>query len=56
MEARRIAVILTDIMLGFTVFLIGLDMLQFPFNVLWGAFNIWLWIIFPLIVSRKANV
>ncbi len=47
MEGRKIATIVVDVFLGFIVVLVGLEMLPFPLNILWGLFNVWLWIMIP---------
>jgi hypothetical protein len=47
MEAKRTATIVVDISLGFIVVLVGLGMLPFPLNTMWGILNIWLWIVTP---------
>jgi len=47
MEAKKIATIVVDVSAGFIVVLIGLGMLPFPLNIMWGLFNVWLWIALP---------
>jgi len=47
MEAKKITTILVDVSAGFIVVLVGLGMLPFPFNIMWGLFNVWLWIVVP---------
>ena len=47
MEAKKTATIVADISATFIVFLIGLTMLPFPTSLVWGAFNVWLWIVAP---------
>jgi len=47
MEAKKIATILIDVSAGFIVVLVGLGMLPFPLNIIWGLFNVWLWIVSP---------
>jgi len=47
MEIKKIAVIVANISAGFIVVLVGLTMLSFPLNLVWGAFNVWLWIVVP---------
>lgn len=44
---KKIATIMVDISAGFIVVLVGLGMLSFPLNVIWGTFNVWLWIVSP---------
>lgn len=56
MEAKKIAIIVADVSAGFIVVLVGLEMLSFPLNVVWGLFNVWLWIVSPtmiLLAERK---
>jgi hypothetical protein len=36
MEADKIAIILIDVSAGFIVFLIGLGMLSFPYDIIWA--------------------
>jgi hypothetical protein len=50
MEAKKIATILVDVSAGFIVVLVGLGMLPFPLNIIFGLFNIWLWIAVPTVV------
>jgi len=47
MGAKKIATIVVDVSAGFIVVLMGLGMLPFPLNIMWGLFNVWLWIIVP---------
>ena len=47
MEAKKIATIMVDVSAGFIVVLMGLGMLPFPLSIMWGLFNIWLWIVIP---------
>jgi len=47
MDAKKIVTIFVDVSAGFIVVLIGLGMLPFPFNIMWGLFNVWLWIALP---------
>lgn len=47
MEAKKTATIVANISLGFIVVLVGLGMLSFPLNIMWGVFNVWLWIVSP---------
>jgi len=47
MEVKKIATIVIDVFLGFIVVLVGLGMLPFPLNIVWGLFNVWLWIVSP---------
>lgn len=50
MEAKKIATILVDVSAGFIVVLVGLGMLPFPLNIIFGLFNVWLWIAVPTVV------
>jgi len=47
MEARKIATIVVNVLAGFIVVRVGLGMLPFPLNKIWGLFNVWLWIVPP---------
>jgi len=57
MEAKKIATIMVDVSAGFIVVLVGLEMLPFPLNIIWGFFNVWLWIASPAILwaNKKEN-
>jgi len=47
MEVKKTATIVTNLFAGFIVVLVGLTMLSFPLNLVWGTFNAWLWIVSP---------
>ncbi len=47
MEVKKTAAIVTNLFAGFIVVLVGLTMLSFPLNLVWGTFNAWLWIVSP---------
>lgn len=49
-ETKKIATIAVDISVGFIVFLMGLEMLPSPLNIIWGIFNVWLWIVIPTVI------
>jgi len=49
-EAKKIAIIVADVSAGFIVVLVGLEILSFPLNVVWGLFNVWLWIVSPTMI------
>jgi len=58
MDAKKIVTIVVDVSAGFIVVLVGLGMLPFPLNIIWGLFNIWLWIALPttiLWVNKKED-
>ena len=55
MRAEKIAIIVADALAGFVVFLMGLEMLSFPFNVIWVIFNFYLWIVFPIVILWSKN-
>jgi hypothetical protein len=55
MEADKIAIIIVDISAGFIVFLIGLGMLSFPYDIIWAVFNIYLWIVLPMLILWSWN-
>jgi len=47
MEVKKIATIVANVSAGFVVVLVGLEMLPFPLNIIWGIFNVWLWTVSP---------
>jgi len=47
MKLWKIVTIVADVFGGFIIVLIGLAMLRFPLNLVWGTFNAWLWIVCP---------
>jgi len=50
MEIEKIAIIVANITVGFIVFLMGLGMLSYPYNLIWAIFNLWLWVVTPLVI------
>jgi len=54
MKLRQIITICVDIVAGSIVVTVGLMMLPFPLNILWGIFNAYMWIAVPIILY-KAN-
>jgi len=44
MKLQKIITIVANVFCGFIVVLVGLRMLSFPFNLVWGTLNAWLWI------------
>ncbi len=44
MRLQKIVSILANVFGGSIVVLVGLTMLPFPLNLVWGTFNAWLWI------------
>jgi len=55
MKARKTITIAVDASAGFIVTVTGVQMTQFPLNVIWGAFNIWLWIASPMLILWAKN-
>jgi hypothetical protein len=55
MKIRIAATIVVDVSAAFIVVLIGLEMLSFPLNVIWGIFNAWLWIASPALILWAKN-
>jgi len=55
MEAKRIATIVVDASAGFVVVLTGLEMLLFPWNMIWVFFNVLLWIVSPIAILWAKN-
>jgi hypothetical protein len=52
---RKAAIIAVDASAGFIITLIGLEMLLFPLNAIWGIFNVWLWIASPALILWAKN-
>ncbi len=44
MKLQKIVTIVANVFGGSIVVLVGLTMLSFPLNLVWGTFNAWLWI------------
>jgi hypothetical protein len=55
MKIRKAATIAVDAVAGFIVTLIGLEMVLFPLNIIWGIFNVWLWIASPTLILWAKN-
>jgi len=55
MKTEKIAIIIADASAGFVVFLMGLQMLTFPFDIIWVAFNLMLWIALPILILWSKN-
>jgi len=55
MEANRIAIIVANVSAGFIVVLMGFEMLPFPLNTIWVVFNLWLWIVLPIVILWAKN-
>jgi hypothetical protein len=55
MKIRKAATIAVDASAGFIVVLMGLEMLPFPLNIIWGIFNAWLWIASPSLILWAKN-
>jgi len=55
MGAKKIVAIAVDVSAGFIVVLMGLEMLPFPLNIIWGIFNVWLWIASPALILWAKN-
>ncbi len=58
MRAEKLALIIADVSAGFMVVLMGFQMLTFPFNMIWVIFNLWLWVVFPIVIlwsKKKEN-
>ncbi|MFQ5821305.1 MAG: hypothetical protein ACE5I5_15065, partial [Candidatus Heimdallarchaeota archaeon] len=50
MEAKKVATVVANVSAGLIVVLVGLGMLPFPLNIIWGFFNVWLWMASPTAV------
>jgi len=46
-ETLKVVTIIVDVFAGFVVVLVGGGMLSFPLNMIWGLFNVSLWIVAP---------
>jgi hypothetical protein len=55
MKITKAATIIVDASAGFIVTLLGLEILPFPFNAIWGIFNVWLWIASPALILWAKN-
>ena len=55
MDAKKIVTIAVDASAGFIVALTGFKMTPFPLDIIWGAFNIWLWIVSPTVILWAKN-
>jgi hypothetical protein len=55
MDAKKIVTIAVDASAGFIIALMGFEMTPFPLNMIWGTFNIWLWIASPTLVLWAKN-
>ena len=55
METKKIVTIAVDASAGFIVTLTGFKMTSFPFDIIWGIFNIWLWIASPALILWAKN-
>jgi hypothetical protein len=55
MDAKKIVTIVVDASAGFIVALAGFKMMSFPLDIIWGAFNIWLWIVSPTVILWAKN-
>lgn len=51
METKKTATIVANVSAGFVVVLVGLTMLPFPLDIVWGMFNVWLWIASPTAIQ-----
>jgi hypothetical protein len=55
MKKVKAVTIAVDAGAGFAAALIGLEMLPFPLNIIWGIFNIWLWTASPALILWAKN-
>jgi len=55
MLAKKIAIIAVDVSTGFIVTLTGFKMTSFPLDMIWGIFNVWLWIVAPTLILWAKN-
>ena len=47
LKLRKTVTIAVDVSVGATIVVIGLIILPFPLNLVWGLFNVWLWVVAP---------
>ena len=55
MDAKKIVTIAVDASAGFIVALTGFKMMPFPLDIIWGIFNVWLWIVSPTLILWAKN-
>jgi len=55
MGAKKIVTIAVDASAGLIVTLTGFKMMSFPLDIIWGIFNVWLWIVSPTIILWAKN-
>ena len=55
MGILKILAIIGDIIGGGVVIVIGEMMLSFPLNMVWAAFNIYMWTIAPIMLWKAKN-
>ena len=55
MLAKKIVTIAVDAAAGFIVTLTGFRMVWFPLDMIWGIFNVWLWIVAPTLILWAKN-
>jgi len=53
--AKKILIIAVDASAGFIVALTGFKMTSFPLDMIWGVFNVWLWIVAPTLILWTEN-
>jgi hypothetical protein len=55
MLAKKIVTIAVDAAAGLIVTLAGFRMVSFPLDMIWGIFNVWLWIVAPTLILWAKN-
>jgi len=55
MDAKKIVTIAVDASAGFIVALTGFKLTPFALDIIWGAINIWLWIVSPTVILWAKN-
>jgi len=55
MGAKKTVAMAVDFLAGFIVTLIGFKMVSFPLDIIWGIFNVWLWIVSPTLILWAKN-
>lgn len=50
MNIKKVLVLMADLASGAIVISVGLSMLPFPYDLVWGAFNAYVWIAAPTLL------
>jgi len=55
MGAKKTVAMAVNASAGFIVTLIGFKMVSFPLDIIWGIFNVWLWVVSPTLILWAKN-